>query len=329
MKVNRDELIFANDPSCRPDDAHVDSPDAPEPYVIEDQELQRAINLAIYLQRPLLLEGEAGCGKTCLATAVAYELGLPLYRWDIRSTSKAREGLYEYDALLRLHDVQVRAVDQTGRDPSNPENYVRYGALGKAFMLETCPAVVLIDEIDKADLDFPNDLLAVLEQPWKFEIPESGRLNPDTQKIENKTVMATYPPIVIITSNREKMSLPKPFLRRCVYYYMKFPSPASLTVIAQRHFEAQSLKLNEDLLQAATQRLDNLRTGEHALAKKPGTSEFLDWLKAMHRFGSLNAAIEDLIRHLQVEPQSDMVPFREALFKIQRDWQLFKDVPQP
>jgi MoxR-like ATPase len=326
MKINHEQLIFANDSLRRPADAHPDSPVVSAPYVIEDAELQRAINLAIYLKRPLLLEGEAGCGKTCLAAAIAYELGLPLYRWDIRSTSKAREGLYEYDALLRLHDVQVRTVDAAGRDPSNPENYVRYGALGKAFRLTDCPAVVLIDEIDKADLDFPNDLLTVLEQPWKFEIPEAGRLNPATQQIENKVVQATHPPIVIITSNREKMSLPKPFLRRCLYYYVKFPSQQSLRTIAEQHFVAQSLESNPDLLAAATQRLENLRDGDRVLAKKPGTSEFLDWVKVLHHFGSAN--IDGLIQRLQVESASNVVPFREVLFKVQRDWQLFRDVAQ-
>jgi MoxR-like ATPase len=333
--MKRDDLIFENDPTRRPSDAHGDSPKMSEPYVIEDAELKRAINLAIYLQRPLLLEGEAGCGKTCLATAIAYELGLPLYRWNIRSTSKAREGLYEYDALLRLHDVQVQAVDPSGREPSQPENYVRYGALGKAFQLGECPGVVLIDEIDKADLDFPNDLLTVLDKPWTFEIPEAGRKNPDTGKIENKVVMATHPPIVIITSNREKFSLPKPFLRRCVYYYMQFPSQTSLKAIAQQHFGASSeqvqltesspLALDLGLVDAAIARLEQLRNGERQLEKKPGTSEFLDWVKAMHRFGE----VSNLIGQLKVDAKSDRVPFREVLFKVQRDWQNFKDVGQP
>ena len=161
--------------SERPKNPHQDSPKYPEPYVVSDP-LRKAVNLAIYLRRPLLLEGDAGCGKTRLASAVAYELGLPLYRWNVRSTTKAQDGLYEYDALLRLHDVQTQKMllEHSGaeldgdadesqakldRDPANPEDYLEYGALGKAFLLTDRPAIVLIDEIDKADLDFPNDLL--------------------------------------------------------------------------------------------------------------------------------------------------------------------------
>jgi MoxR-like ATPase len=135
-----------------------------------------------------------------LAIALAYELGLPLYRWNVRSTSKAREGLYEYDAILRLHDVQVQAKQgdsAIGRNPANPENYCKPGALGNAFQLVDCQSVVLIDEIDKADLDFSNDLLTVLEQPWEYEIPEMGQIG-------DKRIQAKFPPIVIITSNKEK-----------------------------------------------------------------------------------------------------------------------------
>ncbi|MDZ8241501.1 MAG: MoxR family ATPase [Nostoc sp. ChiQUE01a] len=230
-------LTFENNPNNRPQKPHKDSPKHPEPYVVSP-ELKKAVNLAIYLRRPLLLEGDAGCGKTRLASAVAYELGLPLYRWDVRSTTKAQDGLYEYDAILRLHDVQTQKVEQQSpvnsvgtdkenRNPANPKDYRRFGALGKAFQLKNCPAVVLIDEIDKADLDFPNDLLTVLDEPWAFNIKETG-----------ETIRATYPrkdseksdtkidcrPIVIITSNKEKGNLPAPFLRRCLYHYVDFPN---------------------------------------------------------------------------------------------------------
>ncbi|RUT03371.1 hypothetical protein DSM106972_050100 [Dulcicalothrix desertica PCC 7102] len=149
---------FYAKPENRPNDSHPKSPTKPESY-IADKELIQAVNLAIYLRRPLLLEGEAGCGKTRLASAVAYELRLPFHRWDIRSTSKAQDGLYTYDAIRRLHDVQVKQLDPNlNYNPSDAKNYRKFGALGKAFNCKDCPAVVLIDEIDKADLDFPNDL---------------------------------------------------------------------------------------------------------------------------------------------------------------------------
>jgi MoxR-like ATPase len=215
--------------------SHHKVPTEAEPYVVEDRELIEAVNLAIYLQRPLWLEGEAGCGKTRLAMAIAYELGLPFYRWDIRSTSKAKEGLYEYDALLRLHDVQVKqAKGKLDRDPTSSSDYIRYGALGDAFQLQEFPAVVLIDEIDKADLDFPNDLLTVLDRPWEFDVPEVvvDISKSDGQTSAERTVLkigpAQYPPIVIITSNRERKTLPLPFLRRCIYYNLKFPDENGL-----------------------------------------------------------------------------------------------------
>lgn len=212
---------FENKPKKRPSIPHPDSPKKIEPYIAPD-ELIDAVNLAIFLRRPLLLEGEAGCGKTRLALAVAYELGLPFYRWDIRSTTKAQEGLYEYDAILRLHDVQTQKAKLENnnqykgntKNPDIPEDYLTFGAIGKAFRSDE-RAVVLIDEIDKADIDFPNDLLTVLDEPWEFKIRETG---------ETITAKSDCQPIVIITSNKEKGNLPAPFLRRCIYYYVKFPN---------------------------------------------------------------------------------------------------------
>ncbi|HEY9660657.1 MAG TPA: MoxR family ATPase, partial [Allocoleopsis sp.] len=160
-------LKFEGKPDPKSWKPHKDSPDQPEPYVISDP-LKKAVNLAIYLRRPLLLEGDAGCGKTRLASAVAYELGLPLYRWDVRSSTKAQDGLYEYDAILRLHDVEVQRIQSVTsienndddeneegiipkhRNPGNPKHYRKFGPLGKAFKMTDRPAVVLIDEIDKA-----------------------------------------------------------------------------------------------------------------------------------------------------------------------------------
>ncbi len=304
-KKNR--YTFQGDPQYRPKNAHKDSPEFPEPYVA-DKELINAVNLAIFLRRPLLLEGEAGCGKTRLAAAVAYELGLPFYRWDIGSTTTAKQGKYEYDAILRLHDVQTQKEGQKSlRDPSVPKQYRDFGALGKAFILEECPAVVLIDEIDKADVDFPNDLLAVLDTPWEFQIPETG-----------ETITATHIPIVIITSNKEKGQLPAPFLRRCLYYYLEFPSPERLREIVSRHYQLKQEQNHEvaappdNLVIAAIARfLDIRQAGE--LRKLPGTSEFLDWLEALGNFG-------DRAYEAQKLTSNESIPYRELLFKLRPDW---------
>lgn len=299
---------FRGDPKYRPDNPHPDSPTQAEPY-IPDQELIQAVNLAIFLKRPLLLEGEAGCGKTRLAAAIAYEMGLPFYRWDVRSTSKAQEGLYSYDAILRLHDVQTKQVDQKlSRDPSNPENYCRLGALGNAFQLTACPAVVLIDEIDKADLDFPNDLLTVLDRQQEFPIPET-----------NQTIKPTpgNEPIIIITSNKEKGNLPAPFLRRCIYYFVKFPNdPQQLRLIVEAHYQERGKALPKaDLVETAANRFLELRQ-RGDLFKNPSTSEFLDWVEALQSFDSKPYAVSRLKK---VQP----LPYPELLFKRRDDWQKF------
>jgi MoxR-like ATPase len=300
---------------------HPKVPQESEPYVVNDPELIEAVKLAIYLQRPLLLEGEAGCGKTRLAMAIAYELGLPFYRWDIRSTSKAKEGLYEYDALLRLHDVQVKQVggQLEDRDPTKSEDYIRYGALGYAFKLMEYPAVVLIDEIDKADLDFPNDLLTVLDRPWAFEVPEV--MIKEIGETENKPLKigpAKHPPIVIITSNKERKELPLPFLRRCIYYYIQFPKSDGLRKIIDAHYPPSVDAVPDArLVEAASQKLIAIRE-QPGLFKYPGTSEFLDWIAAMTKFGETSP----LLQQLQVL-DSKSIPFREVLLKVQKDWGLF------
>ena len=298
---------FEDKPSRRPTDAHPDSPTQPEPYVV-NLELVKAVNLASYLKRPLLLEGEAGCGKTRLAPAVAYELGLPFYRWDVSSTSKAQDGLYEYDAILRLHDVQTQKLEATSsRDPRKPEEYRTFGALGKAFILKDCPAVVLIDEIDKADIDFPNDLLAVLEEPWQFTIRETG-----------ETIKATHQPIVIITSNKEKGNLPAPFLRRCLYYFMEFPDdPQKLQAIVKEHYPQKTLP--KDLVKVAIDRFLQVRQ-DGKLFKKPGTSEFLDWLRALMSFEAQPYPAAALA-------PDQPLPYRELLFKLRADWQKYAALP--
>jgi MoxR-like ATPase len=316
------KLRFENNPELRPENSHKHSPTQPEPYVVSP-ELKKAVNLAIYLRRPLLLEGDAGCGKTRLASAVAYELGLPLYRWDVRSNTKASDGLYEYDAILRLHDVQTQKIEppmlvnvvdihededeiKVNRNPANPKDYRKFGALGKAFKLENCPAVVLIDEIDKADLDFPNDLLTVLDEPWEFKIKETG-----------ETVRATHKPIVIITSNKEKFNLPAPFLRRCLYHYLDFPNdPKLLQEIVEKHYQiSQEEAPPSNLLETAIERFLNV-WNEGGLFKKPGTSEFMDWLKALNKF--------ELKPYDAAQLKKDiLLPYRELLFKRQEDWKKY------
>lgn len=312
-------LMFAGDSKLRPAQTHKDSPDKPEPYVVSDA-LKKAVNLAIYLRRPLLLEGDAGCGKTRLASAVAYELGLPLYRWNVRSSTRAQDGLYEYDAILRLHDVEVQksqggrppVMSDEGdkkapkrRDPGDPRDYRKFGPLGKAFRVRGCPAVVLIDEIDKADLDFPNDLLTVLDEPWEFTIPETG---------ETVAADPQHRPIVLITSNKEKGNLPAPFLRRCLYRYVEFPNNTDrLKEIVQQHYELRDVTVPPDnLLDGAATKFLAERTNR-SWFKKPGTSEFLDWLKALHQFESEPYDVAQL-------EQDKILPYREILFKRQDDW---------
>lgn len=313
-------LTFEGDPKRRPAKAHEESPDKPEPY-IASAELKKAVNLAIYLRRPLLLEGDAGCGKTRLASAVAYELGLPLYRWDVRSSTRAQDGLYEYDAILRLHDVEVQKSEGSQppavpkgrgngtrpkrREPGDPKDYRKFGPLGKAFRVRGCPAVVLIDEIDKADLDFPNDLLAVLDEPWEFTIPETG---------ETIAADPNHRPIVLITSNKEKGNLPAPFLRRCLYRYVEFPNNTDqLKKIVRQHYELREETVPpDDLLDGAAEKFLGERTNR-SWFKKPGTSEFLDWLKVLHQFEPEPYDVGQL-------EQAKILPYREILFKRQDDW---------
>lgn len=298
-------LKFTGAQNFKPKKGHDDIPKTPEPYIAEE-DLIKAINLAIFLKRPLLLEGEAGCGKTRLARAVAYELGLPYYRWDIRSTTKAQEGLYEYDAILRLHDVQLKKaggdIDLAGRDPSKPENYITYGALGKAFQVEDRQAVVLIDEIDKGHLDFPNDLLAVLDEPWEFYIKET-----------DKIVTAKHQPIVIITSNKEKGNLPKPFLRRCLYHFMEFPQEDRLREIVNVHYD-QDKTPDTALVGKAIAKFNVER--DKGLHKRPGTSEFLDWVKALNGFTAPPYETEQL-------EKDNYLPYPELIYKLKNDWLQF------
>jgi MoxR-like ATPase len=295
-----------------PHERHPDTPGA-VPYLASN-ELVEAVNLAIFLNRPLLLEGEAGSGKSQLAVYVAHSLGLPLFAWAVRSTSKAQDGLYSYDAILRLHDVHLaqKLATVAGRDPQHPLNYVAYGAIGEAFRIKDCPAVVLIDEIDKADIDFPNDLLTVLDEPRSFVIREAG----------GEPITAVHPPIVIITSNKEKGNLPAPFLRRCIYHFIRFPSdPAQLKKILAAHdvlgATDSSPEDRKALVDTAVDRFLGLRERDD-LFKKPGTSELLDWLKALGRNAEVLAALVTRIKDAK-----ERLPYPEVLFKLRADWQRY------
>ncbi|MBN1875107.1 MAG: MoxR family ATPase [Anaerolineae bacterium] len=278
----------------------------PEPYQATP-ELAEAVNVALYLRRPLLVEGDPGCGKTRLAYAVAYELGYPLKECYIRSTSRAQDLLYTYDAVRRLYDIQEK-IHKPHRD------YIGLGPLGQAIELSQrgIPSVVLIDEIDKADIDFPNDLLLVLDRLWfkADEVPdEEGGFRVDAHKEDHarKDVW----PLVIVTSNREK-ELPKPFLRRCLFYYISFPDQKTLTKIVTSHTQHTITPLFE----VALQRFWQLREQQAFTWRKiPSTSELLDWIQLLERDEQTGkVTIETLISAL-----FNQLPHLEVLVKTQSD----------
>lgn len=230
--------------------------DGTERYVATD-DLKLAVNAALTLQRPLLIKGEPGTGKTMLAEEVAQALGRPLLQWHIKSTTKAHQGLYEYDAVSRLRDSQLG--DEKVKDI---HNYIVQGVLWQAFVSPE-PVVLLIDEIDKADIEFPNDLLRELDQ-MEFHVYET-----------RQTIKAQNRPLVIITSNNEK-DLPDAFLRRCFFHYIRFPDRDTLKSIVDVHYP----NLHADVLRAALDTFFALRDAP-GLKKKPSTSEFLDWLRLL------------------------------------------------
>ncbi len=224
-------------------------------YVATD-DLMLAVNAAITLQRPLLVKGEPGTGKTMLAEEVAAALKLPLLQWHIKSTTKAQQGLYEYDAVSRLRDSQLSDADSAAK-VRDIRNYIVKGTLWQAFQSET-PVALLIDEIDKADIEFPNDLLRELDR-MEFYVYETREL-----------IKAKHRPLVFITSNNEK-ELPDAFLRRCFFHYIKFPEPTTMQKIVDVHFPG----IKQELLSAAMRTFFEVRNLP-GLKKKPSTSELLD-----------------------------------------------------
>jgi MoxR-like ATPase len=246
--------------------ASTTAPTRPAPYAgtadyIAAPELMQTVNVAVQLSRPLLIKGEPGTGKTMLAQSIAAGLAMPLIVWNIKSTTKAQDGLYAYDTVQRLYDGQFGE-----RDVSDISRYIKPGKLGEAFAsLER--VVLLIDEIDKADLEFPNDLLWELDQ-MEFHIPET-----------HETVRAVHRPIVLITSNAEK-ELPDAFLRRCVFHYIEFPDAEMIERIVRVHVP----DLEQRLLDLAVQAFYWLREVP-GLQKKPSTSELIDWVQALSRAG--------------------------------------------
>ncbi|WP_339113046.1 MoxR family ATPase [Thioclava sp. GXIMD2076] len=260
---------------------------------IAPTDLTVAVNAAVALERPLLVKGEPGTGKTELARQVAQALGMEMIEWGIKSTTRAQQGLYEYDAVSRLRDSQLG-------DPKVSEigHYIRRGKIWQAFTAsERC--VLLIDEIDKADIEFPNDLLQELDR-MEFHVYETG-----------ETIRATHRPVVIITSNNEK-ELPDAFLRRCFFHYIRFPEPEVLARIVEVHFP----QIKPKLLAEALTRFYEIRETP-GLKKKPSTSEVLDWIKLL--------LIEDLApEDLKSDGVSLLPKLHGALLKNEQDVHLFE-----
>ena len=263
---------------------------------VADEDLKIAVNAAVTLQRPLLIKGEPGTGKTMLAEEVARALGMPLYQWHIKSTTKAQQGLYEYDAVSRLRDSQLGEA-RVG----DIANYIVKGVLWEAFESER-QAVVLVDEIDKADIEFPNDLLRELDR-MEFHVYETRR-----------TVRARHRPVILITSNNEK-ELPDAFLRRCFFHYIRFPDKETMQAIVDVHYPG----IRKQLVQAALEAFFGIREMP-GLRKKPSTSELLDWLKLLMAEDIPPEALRS-DGHQQAIP-----PLYGALLKNEQDVHLFEQL---
>lgn len=261
---------------------------------VATEDLTVAVNAAIRLERPLLVKGEPGTGKTVLAEEVAAALGAPLITWHIKSTTKAQQGLYEYDAVSRLRDSQLG-----DSRVSDIANYIKRGKLWEAFVSPARP-VLLIDEIDKADIEFPNDLLLELDR-MEFHVYETG-----------ETIRAAQRPVMIITSNNEK-ELPDAFLRRCFFHYIRFPDAETMQAIVEVHFPGIKKRLMEEAL-----RLFFEVREVPGIKKKPSTSELLDWLKLL--------VAEDIGPEVlrERDPRKLIPPLHGALLKNEQDVSLFE-----
>ncbi len=274
---------------------------------VATQDLMLSVNAAITLKRPLLVKGEPGTGKTMLAEEVAQALNLPLLQWHIKSTTKAQQGLYEYDAVSRLRDSQLSDVDG-GERVKDIHNYIVKGVLWQAFTADQ-PVALLIDEIDKADIEFPNDLLREIDR-MEFYCYETREL-----------IRAKHRPLVFITSNNEK-ELPDAFLRRCFFHYIKFPDATTMTQIVDVHFPG----LKKELLTAAMKTFFDVRNLP-GLKKKPSTSELLDWLKLLVAEDISLAALHNQDDKVAVPPlvgallknEQDVTLFEKLVFMNQRN----------
>ena len=257
------------------------------PDYVTSEPLRNAVNVSIALGRPLLIRGEPGTGKTLLAHSIASGLGKKLTVWNIKSTTKAQEGLYVYDTVQRLNDSRFG-----DKDIADIEQYIKMGKLGQAFAA-TEQVVLLIDEVDKADIEFPNDLLNELDE-MSFYIPET-----------EETITATYRPITVITSNAEK-ELPDAFLRRCIFHYIEFPVPELMEEIVRVHFPDVQERPMREALKAfyALREIDEFR-------KKPSTSELIDWIRAL------------LTARIPHEKISEDIPFIGTLLKKETDYDYF------
>jgi len=260
-------------------------------YVVSD-ELMNAVNVSIALKKPLLIKGEPGTGKTMLAESISEALGRELIIWSIKSTTKAQEGLYVYDTVQRLYDSQFGEGDV-----ADIKQYIKLGRLGEAFTSEE-QVVLLIDEIDKADLEFPNDLLWELDK-MEFYINETG-----------ETVKTKTRPIVIITSNAEK-ELPDAFLRRCIFHYIEFPDEEKMREIVKVHYGDVDKKLLDNAMEAfyEIRKMDDLQ-------KKPSTSELLDWLQAL------------MISGVKTDKLSEEMPFIGVLLKKNQDIDVMHEIKE-
>ena len=286
-------------------------PERIAPYYPSER-LIESVKLARLLRRPLLLKGEPGCGKTRLAKAVAYEMygddyAQKYFEWNVKSTTKAKDGLYTFDYIQRLRDAQLEGQNQEIEKRSDhPENYIQYGELGRAFMAskEGAPAILLIDEVDKADIDFPNDLLLELDQT-RFEVQEVKRQG------LSKVIAAEEKPIIFITSNDER-ELPPAFLRRCLFHFIDFPNPTIMDKIISSNFPELAGKVREEAIKQFYDLRQKMQD-EANTEKKVATSELIDWVKILNTFDE-----KEILDKLE----ADDILFNQSLLKSKTDFTL-------